>query len=81
MNARKSGEESTEEQVFDMCAYMEFQINEIQKHKYLESEKAGRDLGQEAVCDWIKRYARGVREWAIESGKFTKPKRFTRLEC
>jgi len=27
-------------------------------HKWLESEKAGRDLGQESVKDWIKKFAK-----------------------
>jgi hypothetical protein len=33
------------------------QAREILKHKWIESEKAGRDLGHEAVIDWIRRFA------------------------
>lgn len=32
------------------------QREEILKHKWIESEKAGTDLGQQAVIDWIARY-------------------------
>ena len=39
--------------------YREFQAEreEILKHKWIESEKAGRDLGTEAAIDWIMKYA------------------------
>ena len=33
------------------------QWEEILKHKWIESEKAGRDLGTEAIMDWIENYA------------------------
>lgn len=42
---------------------MDQQRNEIQKHKWIESERAGRDLGQSAVQDWIVRYAAEWRRW------------------
>jgi hypothetical protein len=29
---------------------------EIQRHKWLESEKARRDLGDAAITDWVRRY-------------------------
>ncbi|MCA1959238.1 MAG: DUF4032 domain-containing protein [Desulfomonile sp.] len=41
----------------DVKKYLELQEKEIQRHKWIESEKAGRDLGVEAVIDWIQRYA------------------------
>ncbi|MGQ9485924.1 MAG: hypothetical protein ACUVSA_13390 [Desulfosoma sp.] len=41
--------------------YIRLQLQEILKHKWIESEKAGRDLGQEAVLDWIERYAEAFR--------------------
>lgn len=37
--------------------YLEFQNREIERHKWIESEKAGRDLGKDAVIDWILKYA------------------------
>jgi len=36
---------------------------EIRRHKWLESEKAGRDLGIEAIQDWICRFAASWRRW------------------
>ena len=33
------------------------QWEEILKHKWIESERAGRDLGTEAIIDWIQNYA------------------------
>ena len=41
----------------DLKKYLENQNSEIQRHKWIESEKAGKDLGVEAVIDWIKKYA------------------------
>jgi hypothetical protein len=35
---------------------------EILRHKWIESEKANRDLGAEAVLDWIKNHAAAWRE-------------------
>ncbi len=43
--------------------YIRLQLLEIQKHKWIESEKVGRDLGQEAVFDWIERYAEAFRRY------------------
>lgn len=42
--------------------YMRHQIEEIEKHKWIESEKAGVDLGECAVCDWIKKYSKKFRD-------------------
>lgn len=36
---------------------------EILRHKWIESEKARRDLGKDAVIDWIVKYAAQWREW------------------
>jgi len=36
---------------------------EILKYKWIESQKAGRDLGNEAVRDWIRLYSADFREW------------------
>jgi hypothetical protein len=46
----------------DLRTYNELQAEEILRHKWIESEKAGRDLGEEAVYDWIDRYAARFRE-------------------
>lgn len=54
---RREREESRMRQMLDM------QRQEINRHKWIESEKAQRDLGAEAVFDWINRYAAQWREW------------------
>ncbi len=41
----------------DVKTYLEIQSREIERHKWIESEKAGKDLGMDAVIDWILRYA------------------------
>ena len=41
----------------DLKEYLEVQTREIERHKWIESEKAGRDLGMDAVIDWIMKYA------------------------
>ena len=37
---------------------LELAWQEAERHKWIESEKAGRDLGQEAIHDWSRRYFR-----------------------
>jgi hypothetical protein len=39
------------------------ELEEILKHKWLESEKAGYDLGDQAVWDWVEKYAHEFREY------------------
>ena len=41
----------------------ERQREEILRHKWIESEKADRDLGKEAVMDWIHKHAAEWRAW------------------
>lgn len=42
----------------------------MEKHKYIESEKAGKDLGDSAFLDWIIKYAASFREeWERIHGK------------
>jgi len=46
------------------------QIQEILKYKWLESEKAKRDLGDEACIDWIMKFANVYREeWESKNGR------------
>jgi hypothetical protein len=50
--------------------FLQDQIKEIEKYKYLCSEKAGRDLGQECVFIWIEKYAAQYRkQWEEKHGK------------
>ncbi len=49
--------------------YMKAQVEEIKRHKWIESEKACCDLGELAVEDWIKRYANVFRkQWEDKYG-------------
>jgi hypothetical protein len=43
----------TRQSVFDACQY------EIDRHKWIASQKAGRDLGEEAVNEWVKEHWSG----------------------
>ena len=45
------------------------QREEILRHKWIESEKAQRDLGADAVLDWIRRYAAEWRKWYESEGE------------
>ncbi len=49
----------TERQV----SMLELERQEIMRHKWIESEKARRDLGNDAVLDWIQKHAARWREW------------------
>jgi hypothetical protein len=40
------------------------QKKRIEIHKWITSEKAGRDLGDEAILEWVEKYAPVFREWA-----------------
>ena len=37
--------------------YLTDEVNEMQRYKWIESEKVGYDLGQNAIFDWISKYA------------------------
>ncbi len=58
------GTHKSEEFVSRSSLYQEFlaEREEILRHKWLESEKAGRDIGFErALLDWIRNYRDGWR--------------------
>lgn len=42
---------------------LKHQRREMEKHRWIESKKARRDLGAEAYNDWILRYAAAWRDW------------------
>jgi hypothetical protein len=46
----------------EMKEFMNGQIEEMLKHKWIESEKAGYDLGEEANKDYLKNHASAYRE-------------------
>ena len=41
----------------DVKEYLRLEFEEILRHKWIQSEKAGRDLGEEAAFDWVNKYA------------------------
>jgi len=50
----------------DHQVFMEFlkdEKSEMERYKWIESEKAGKDLGQPIMIDWIKKYAASYRDW------------------
>lgn len=42
--------------------FLKLQAEEMKKHKWIESEKVGHDLGNNAIRDWITKYAKQFRE-------------------
>lgn len=48
---------------------MRIQREEMLRHKWIESEKAHRDLGNEAIWDWINKYAASFRDWYEQYGE------------
>ena len=42
---------------------MAIQISEMEKYKYICSEKNGADVGKQAYFEWAKMYACRVRSW------------------
>ena len=46
--------------------FIALQLREIDRHKWIESQKAGRDLGEDAVFDWVMNYAEDFRRYILE---------------
>ncbi len=40
------------------------QARQIEKHKWLVSERAGKDMSESAVLEWVEKYAQAFRAWA-----------------
>ncbi len=47
--------------------FVHLQIDEINRHKWIESQKAGYDLGDRAIFDWIDRHAESFRRYIMET--------------
>ena len=43
--------------------FMTDQIHEIEIHKWIASEKVGKDLGQKATLEWIQQHAKDFRNY------------------
>ena len=55
---------------FDYYSAFEAELQEILRHKYLASEKAGHDIGFErALREWVAHYRKPWREMKGLSGK------------
>lgn len=54
----------------DIINYHDFfvsQTEEIKKYKWIRSEEVGYDLGQVAIFEWIKKYAKSYRDnWILK---------------
>lgn len=42
--------------------FMIDEVEEMKKHAWIESEKAGRDVGTSAMREWVSKYAAQFRE-------------------
>ncbi len=66
----KGQETGSDDWVKQTSLYKEFiaEREEILRHKWLESEKAGQDIGFErALVDWVAKYRTTWRRWRQES--------------
>jgi len=62
---------------FNLKEYLNSQIEEINKIKWIESEKKGSDIGfNEAKDIWIDKYAENYRTYWLESHDLEKNKSF-----
>lgn len=41
--------------------YLDLEMQEMRRHKWIESEKAGHDLGADALIDWIENHSAAFR--------------------
>ena len=46
----------------DMKSYCHRQVEEAKKYKWIQSQKAGKDLGDTAITEWVKKFAAKFRE-------------------
>lgn len=47
------------------------QLDEMAKHKWIESEKVGYDLGEKAMLDWVDKYSHKCKK-SLKSSKRSK---------
>ncbi len=47
--------------------YLRMERDEMLRHKWIESEKAGYDLGQAALLDWVHRHAHAFRTHMLQT--------------
>ena len=56
-----------EEAKKDYRRFMKFQKEEIEKYKYIQSQKAGYDLGNDCCIEWINKFAKNFKKWYFEN--------------
>jgi len=47
----------------ELKEFIDLQVEEIKKHRWIQSERAGRDLSLEAEHEWIRKYAALFRDF------------------
>lgn len=68
--ATSTGEYVLDEPNMDMVSYWVDMFHEIEIHKWIRCEKAGRDLGSACVDEWVEQYAHSFKQKAYLSGKY-----------
>ena len=46
----------------DLKHYLLHQKEEMEKYKWIKSQQAGRDLGEQALHEWVEKYGKAYRE-------------------
>jgi hypothetical protein len=46
--------------------YLALERSEILRHKWIESEKAGHDLGEDAIFDWVEKHATAFHQYITQ---------------
>jgi len=49
--------------------FLQDEKDEMERHKWIKSEKIGYDVGQDAIIEWINKHAASYRTWWIENHK------------
>ena len=53
----------------DLTRFNKEVIEEIKRHKWIESEKAGRDIGDKAAFEWLERHYEEWLRWRLDREK------------
>ena len=53
----------------DLTRFNEEVIEEIKRHKWIESEKAGHDIGDRAAFEWLERHYEEWLRWRLAREK------------
>lgn len=50
--------------------FLQDEIEEMKKYKWIVSEQNARDMGEQALTEWIAKFAKDFREqWELANGK------------